>query len=195
MKVHDPNNDSDSPEDDSKVEEQSRNDEKRNAALFLSPECQSLTAINALLTPQDKEAGTIKLGALYEEIQSIIKAVSSGDMSRPEEIAMAQITTLDRLFTRLLEISFQNLEQGQFESLLRVAMKAQSQCARTIETLATLKNPAIIANQQLVNNGTMQTPQNASQDPQEAILTPDSSNSSICAFPKTPAREPVPKES
>jgi hypothetical protein len=205
MSKHDPKNDLPSPKAESNDEKRSLTEQKGDVSTFLRPEFQALSAINALIAPQDKKQDSLNLGALYKEIQSITKAVSSGDMSRPEEIAMAQITTLDRLFTRLLEIAFQNLEQGHFESLLRVALKAQMQCARTIETLATLKNPSVItkqlnmANQQVVNNGTLQTgPQGATPNPVElpnALSEADAVNSSICAFPTTPARETVPKKS
>jgi hypothetical protein len=49
----------------------------------------------------------------------------------------------------------------QKEQYLRLALKPQSQCRATIETLAVLKNPPVftrqanIAGQQVVNNGTM----------------------------------------
>ena len=205
MSKRDPKNNLISPKAESNDEKRSLTEQKGDVSTFLRPEFQALAAIKALIPPKTNRQNTFDFAVLYDEIQSIIRAVSSGDMSRPEEITMAQITTLDRLFTRLLEIAFQNLEQGHFESLLRVALKAQSQCARTIETLATLKYPAVItkqlnmANQQVVNNGTIQTgPQGATPNPVElpnALSEADAVNSSICAFPKSPAREPVPKKS
>ena len=62
-----------------------------------------------------------------------------------------------------------NVTTPQFEKIMKLGLKSQSQCARTMETLATLKNPAIIAkqfnmaNQQVVNHA----PMAASQLPEQ----------------------------
>ena len=135
-------------------------------------------------------------GLLLEELRKITKMVTSGDLTNPERIASVQIQTLHALFTELASLAFSNLQDERFEQFMRLALKAQSQCARTTETLTALKNPAIIAkqlnmaSQQVVNNGTMQTPQSAppstSNERPEAISDAKLANSSFGVFPISP---------
>jgi hypothetical protein len=44
----------------------------------------------------------------------------------------------------------------QFERLLRLALKAQSQCRATLETLAVIRNPPVFARQANIANGPQQ---------------------------------------
>jgi hypothetical protein len=65
------------------------------------------------------------------------------------------------MFVHLGRGAYLSTHMDQKEQYLRLALKAQSQCRATIETLAVLKNPPVftrqanIAGQQVVNNGTM----------------------------------------
>tara|TARA_A100001037_G_scaffold306864_1_gene357669 strand:- start:9220 stop:9843 length:624 start_codon:yes stop_codon:yes gene_type:complete len=178
-----------------------KSDPAWQAQVVLLPESQATVALHSIIPKNDKGDPEVPLPGLHKELKSIADAVNSGDVSRPERVAISQITVLDRLFARLIEIAFQNLARGQFESLLRVALKAQSQCARTIETLAALKNPAVIArqfnlaNQQVVQNGPIQppeTPQESANElnaPPQAIENTNPANSSFCTIQKSPAQE------
>ena len=75
-------------------------------------------------------------------------------------MALAQAHTLNHLFNRLTQRAFTNLGGPWFEPYMRLALQAQAQSARTLETLAGLKSPTIfarqlnVANQQVVTNGT-----------------------------------------
>jgi hypothetical protein len=78
---------------------------------------------------------------------------------------MAQAHTLDAMFNRLIVSAAMN--QGEYldaaDRFYRLALRAQSQCRATIETLAAVKNPpnlafvkqANIGQAVQVNNGTM----------------------------------------
>ena len=60
---------------------------------------------------------------------------------------MAQAVTLNTIFARCAGKAAQNLEGQHLEGTeryMRLALKAQSQCRTTIETLAILKNPTTI---------------------------------------------------
>lgn len=138
-------------------------DRRGIAAVMLSPAFTAGLTISASMGNSLNSAG-VKTTDVSDEIAIVAAAVSRGDMRRPEEMALAQASTLDFMFARLSELAFRNIQNPVFEAWMRLAFRAQSQCARTLETLATLKNPAIfarqvnVANQQVVANGTALAP-------------------------------------
>jgi hypothetical protein len=71
-----------------------------------------------------------------------------------ERLAESQAKTLDCLFHRLVALGFANIQKDHFQPLLKLAFRAQAQSARTLETLATLRHPAVFAKQ--VNIGQQQ---------------------------------------
>lgn len=107
------------------------------------------------------------LNATISEIGSRIDKVKNGDMSDIEATLVSQSITLDMIFNELATRSFLNMGNSTkiTETYMRMALKAQSQCRCTIEALNEMKNPksititkqANISEQQIVNNGTMNT--------------------------------------
>ncbi len=70
---------------------------------------------------------------------------------------MNQATALQSLFARLAERSMSCDHIPGFEANMRMALRAQSQCRATLETLATIKNPPIVfAKQANIANGPQQ---------------------------------------
>ena len=70
---------------------------------------------------------------------------------------MNQATALQTLFARLAERGMGNDNVGPFEANMRMALRAQSQCRATLETLAAIKNPPVIyARQANVTTGPQQ---------------------------------------
>lgn len=124
-----------------------------------------------LLRPEVHAAGLIgsiedgaDINALVTELMNQVEAVTKGDMKSVEGMLVSQAYTLNEMFTILSKRAFLNfgkyMDAG--ERYLRLAMKAQSQCRSTIETLAEMKNPRPIAfvkqaniahGHQQVNNG------------------------------------------
>jgi hypothetical protein len=99
-----------------------------------------------------------------QEMRRQVKAVTSGDMSRAEGMLAAQAHTLDTLFHALAQRAGKNIAAGYVQAgdtYFRMALKAQSQCRSTLETLSEVKNPRgatfikqqNVAQQQQVNNG------------------------------------------
>ena len=88
--------------------------------------------------------------------------VNLGDLSQAEAMLMNQATTLQSLFARLTERAMGNDTIPTFEANMRMALRAQSQCRATLETLAAIKNPPIVyarqanvtTGPQQINNGT-----------------------------------------
>ena len=129
-----------------------------NTRDFVSPEFNAM--MTQALTTERVISDGIDLHALRAEIQRACDEVNAGDMHLPERMALAQAHTLNHLFNRLTRGAFANFGGPWFEPFMRLALRAQAQSTRTLETLASLKHPPFfarqmnIANQQLVTNGT-----------------------------------------
>jgi hypothetical protein len=105
------------------------------------------------------------LTGLFYALDHEIKKANSGDLSRVEGTLITQAHTLDAIFNSLAQRANRNIKAGHLdasEKYLRLALKAQSQCRTTLETLATIKNPPQVAfvkqaniatGPQQVNNG------------------------------------------
>ena len=92
-----------------------------------------------------------------------IDEVQAGSLSGCEAMLVGQAVALQSLFMSLSRRAAAQDYLKQYETYLRLALKAQSQCRATLETLAAIKNPPVvfarqanIANgPQLVNNGSV----------------------------------------
>jgi len=151
-----------------------KKDEDRNEALA-----------NVLLRPSVQAAVTIQQWENSSDVSSMMNALSTqidlvkdGNMGRPEAMLLAQAHTLDALFNNLAKRAHNQQYLKQFETYLRLAFKAQSQCRATLETLAALKNPPVIfakqANisngHQQINNGVPATHTEKTQNQQNELL-------------------------
>jgi hypothetical protein len=123
-------------------------------------------SVRAAITSQtySKQFGELDLPALVEELAKQNAAVSKGEMGRAEAMLMSQAHALEAIFHELARRSASNMGEylGAAETYMRLALKAQSQCRASLETLAAIKNPAAITfvkqanvahGPQQVNNG------------------------------------------
>ena len=94
-----------------------------------------------------------------------VKAVNNGDLKDLEATLTSQVTSLNAIYGEMARRASINMSENlnATESYMRLALKAQAQCARTVEVIADMKNPAVIfakqaniaqGNQQ-VNNGSL----------------------------------------
>ena len=105
--------------------------------------------------------GDLDVGALFDCLSDGVKDVWAGDMKRAESMLYGQAMALQAIFTNLARRANAQEYLKHLETYLRLALKAQSQCRATLETLAAIKaGPAIFARQaniahgpQQVNNG------------------------------------------
>ena len=130
------------------------------ARNILAPSLLAANTIAAVLptdAPLDIPALTAALG---EQSRKVI----DGDLSRAEAMLITQAHTLNTLFTALTRRAVAQEYLNQYETYMRLALKAQSQCRATLETLATIKNPPPVTfvrqanvahGPQQVNNGTL----------------------------------------
>ncbi len=103
----------------------------------------------------------LDLPALTNALREQGKAVNNGDLTQAEAMLINQAAALQNLFARLVERAMDADLFPHYETHLRLALRAQAQCTRTLEVLAGIKNPpVVIAKQaniaqghQQVNNG------------------------------------------
>jgi hypothetical protein len=164
------------------------------ADLITSPEVAAYRAINAC---EDKQvASKIDVPGLVASLRSQAEAANKNDLSQAESMLMNQAVALQSIFVRLTEKAFNQEYISNLETFMKLALKAQSQCRITLETLSAFKNPPLVfakqANiahgHQQINNGTA-TPTHAREnqfqqnellkDNHEAVDTRTASSASI----------------
>lgn len=102
--------------------------------------------------------------------------IITGDLSELESTLAAQVVSLNAIFTTLAKRATTCEYLNQVEANIRLALKAQAQCARTVEVLAAMKNPPIVfAKQANIAQGHQQI-NNGNQPPTHAGKTINSSN-------------------
>ena len=107
----------------------------------------------ALTLQQFKVQDDVELTALVDELAQQAKLVNSGNFRRPEAILAVHAHTLDAIFNNLARHAAGNFQAGRNngvysetgDSYMRLALRAQSQCRATLETLAMVKNPPGVA--------------------------------------------------
>lgn len=102
----------------------------------------------------------VRLMPLVNELQAQAELASNGNLQRTEGMLIIQAHTLDTIFNELARVATLNMGEylGAAETYMRVALKAQSQCRATLETLAQIKNPSPVAfvRQANIANGSQQ---------------------------------------
>lgn len=114
-----------------------------------------------------KPFGDTDLHSLVKELGNQCDNVRSGNLARAESLLVTQAHTLDAIFNELARRAALNMGEyiNATDRYLRLALKAQSQCRATLETLAAIKNPPVIyAKQANIANG----PQQINNGPQSA---------------------------
>jgi hypothetical protein len=108
--------------------------------------------------------GDLDVAALAVHLKDAMNDISKNDLSSCEAMLYSQAQALQMIFvSAALQVPDQNWFSNS-EAYLRMALKAQSQCRATLETLAQIKNPQPVAfveqaniahGPQQVNNGMM----------------------------------------
>jgi hypothetical protein len=131
-------------------------DGRAHARGKLTPAVGSARTLRRILKPDDP---TLTLMDLAGELEGQCAQVSQGDLTGPEELLLTQATTLNALFHNLTRLGLANVPEyfDAAERMLRLAFRAQGQSRATLETLAALKNPAVVfARQANVTTGPQQ---------------------------------------
>lgn len=101
-------------------------------------------AISSYFNPLAKGAD---INAIVAEMDRQTKLVNDGNLDRAEAMLMSQAHSLDAMFNDFCRRAVMNL--GEYlpavEAYMRMALKAQSQCRATLQTLGEIKAPRSIA--------------------------------------------------
>lgn len=143
---------------------------------------------NALLMESygKKGMGAADLPELIAALRKQCSAVAGGDLKGAEVLLVTQAAALNTLFFELTRRSGLNMGEHMvaMETYMRLALRAQTQCRATLETLAAIKNPPVVfAKQANINNGGQQQVNNG----QAAALPPPSVPVALVVEPKVSA--------
>lgn len=172
--------------------------EAGRARFLLAP------SVRAARTAMDwsKSLRDLDINAVVDEIDAQAAAASRSDLTRSEAILVAQAHTLDVLFDAMCRRARWNINDypDAAEKFLRVALRAQSQCRATIETLAEMKNPRPLAfvsqanfanGPQQVNNGVATRADEKSISQNELLEQTNGQRLDFGTAGKTLARDPA----
>jgi hypothetical protein len=113
-------------------------------------------------SPKDGRDKVDSIRAAGNALEAAGTRVRAGDLGAAESLLMAQAVALNAMFAKFADMAHHTEYVDQLEQFTRLALRAQSQCARTLEVLGGLKNPTVIAKQanvaltQQVINGPVQ---------------------------------------
>lgn len=117
-------------------------------------------AMNALVgLAFASKLGELDLTECFAQLLTNARCTASGDRASQESILAAQVISTNAIYTELALIARTNLTHSLdiAERLLRLALKAQSNCRATAEALALMQNPpAVFAKQANISNGPQQ---------------------------------------
>ena len=91
-----------------------------------------------------KSYGDLDLSGLIDALGAQTEAATDGDLTRGEAMLTAQAHTLDAIFNNLAQRAINAVHMNNLDRYLKLALRAQSQCRATWETLATMKNPPMM---------------------------------------------------
>jgi len=136
---------------------------KNYATLVISPELAAYRVIAG--AEHASMTDTVDVPTLVQTLREQGAAANRNDLSQAEAMLMNQATALQTLFARMAERATGAEYMPNFEIFMRTALKAQSQCRATLETLAAIKNPPLVyakqanitTGPQQINNGITRT--------------------------------------
>ena len=111
------------------------------ARTMLQPQVQAGVSLSLLAKGTFDEAG---FGELVVALEDTTGAIKEGNLYRLEETLSAQATVLDAIFNHLVQRAVNNLGHyvDTVETYMKLALRAQSQCRATVDSLAQLKKPS-----------------------------------------------------
>jgi hypothetical protein len=140
-----------------------KSEQRKLTEVKLSPDVLNALTVQSFTKPL---LGEIDFTEAVEVMKEKSGKIIAGDLSELESTLAAQVVSLNAIFNTLAGRSMRCEFLSQLETNLRLALKAQAQCARTAEILAAIKNPPIVyakqaniaAGHQQINNGNPSIP-------------------------------------
>ena len=166
---------------DSKLTEKEQ--KNKAAEWLLSPEVSSAAVTEAFSKNYTGE--DVTFNHMIDACKKATRQLTQDNsLEHAERLLMSQSIALNNLFVSLARKASSQEYVKQYETFLRLALKAQSQCRATLETLAVVKNPPVvyaktanIAQNQQINNGAPPTQHTQPSTQTQATLTNDQGES------------------
>lgn len=108
----------------------------------------------AVIVDFAKAFGEQDICELVEQLRTKSDQVKEGDLQCCEAMLVGQAHALQAIFVNLARRAANQEYVKNYETFLRLALKAQNQSRMTLETLAAIKNPPVVfARQANINHG------------------------------------------
>lgn len=116
---------------------------------------------------------------MLDTLRDHAAAVNRNDFTHAEAMLIGQAEALQSMFVRLAERGLEQAHMPNLEGFMRLALRAQSQCRATLETLSAIKNPPVVYAKQAnfangpqqVNNGTVASSQAGEKENEQSRLS------------------------
>lgn len=169
---------------------------KNYAELLISP---ALAALRVLRAADNKTVmgENIDLPSLVEILKEQADAIHRNDMKNVEAMLINQSVALQNLFARLSEKALFADYVTTFETMMKLALRAQNQCRATLQTLAEIKNPPVVlakqanvsAGPQQINNNINFSPRTGENKIEQSKLSGSGGKNELPSDPGTPCIE------
>lgn len=134
-------------------ESASREMAEKTSKMTLLPSINAAAIIETYATPMGEQ----DIGTLMNSLNESMEKVWDGDLKRCEAMLLGQAHALQAIFMNLSRRAVKQEYLKNFDTFLRLGLKAQSQCRATLETLVTIKNPPVaIVRQANIAHGAQQ---------------------------------------
>ena len=162
---------------------------KGYSAVLVEPEVAALCVIHAVHSKVT--ADKIDCKEMLALLRRQSAEVQGGDLSKAEAMLMSQATALQALFVKLVERGMKQDQMPNLEGFMRLALRSQSQCRATLETLATIKNPPVVyaaqANvttgpQQINNGATTSSQARGIENEQSKLLVDRATDDAVSSY-------------
>ncbi|MDG2271667.1 MAG: hypothetical protein P8L39_05155 [Halioglobus sp.] len=114
--------------------------------FFLDPSAMAGVTVTMLMDKQGVLGDDFDINGLVRVLERQVKKTLSADrLEESQRMLAAEAQTLDSLFNSLVRLGINNVSENidAFESLVKLALRAQSQCRATLEALSEIKNPKL----------------------------------------------------
>lgn len=119
--------------------------------------------------------GEVGITEMVASLRATGTEVAGGSLQSAERLLAAQAASLNAIYGELARRAALNMGEhpDAFDRYMRLALKAQSQCRTTLETLAAIKNPPVVfAKQANISNGPQQVNNGAARGFATSTRTP-----------------------
>lgn len=121
-------------------------DESRDALIAKLAAGAHFGAASIITSYGKPSLGDVSLTDLLRVLKEQAGTIKGGDLSDAEAMLGSQAIALNVMFAELARRAGLNMGEymGATETYLKLALRAQSQCRATLETLAAIKNPPVV---------------------------------------------------